>query len=212
MQIENNTVATVTYNIYLDNITGEVIESSDAMNPRSMIFGVDRMIPGFEQKLTGLNSGEKFSFELSEEEAFGNYRSEMIIDVPKSAFMVDGKIREDLLFENNEIGMMDNHGNPIRGKVMQVDEDKVVMDFNHKLAGKKLFITGSILDVRPVTEEDLAPKGGGCCGGSCGCGSGESEAKSGHGHHHHHDGEDNCEVCGNPPEKQGQGIGNCKCG
>ena len=210
MQIEKNTVATVTYSIYLDNITGEVIESSDAVNPRSMIFGVDRMIPGFEQKLTGLSSGEQFSFELSEEEAFGQYRDEMIIDVPKTAFMMDGKIREDLLFVDNEIGMMDNHGNPIRGKIMQIDNDKVVMDFNHKLAGKKLFISGSVLDVRPVTDDDLAPKGG-CCGGGCGCGSGEGKAKSGHGHHHH-DEEGDCEVCGNPPEQQGQGIGNCKCG
>jgi len=211
MQIEKNTVATVTYSIYLDNITGEIIESSDAVNPRSMIFGVDRMIPGFEQKLTGLSSGEKFSFELSEEEAFGSYRNEMIIDVPKTAFMMDGKIREDLLFIGNEIGMMDNHGNPIRGKVMQIDSDKVVMDFNHKLAGKKLFISGSVLDVRPVTDDDLAPKGG-CCGGGCGCGSGESKAEASHEHGHHHHGEDDCEVCGNPPEQQGQGIGNCKCG
>lgn len=208
MQIEKNTVATVTYNIYLDNITGELIESSDAVNPRSMIFGIDRMIPGFEQKLTGLNRGEKFSFELSEDEAFGQHRDEMIIDVPKSAFMMDGKIREDLLIVNNEIGMMDSQGNPIRGKVTRIDQDKVVMDFNHKLAGRKLFITGSVLDVRPVTEEDLAPKGGGCCGGGCGCGSGEAES----GHKHHHDEEGNCEVCGNPPEQQGQGIGNCKCG
>lgn len=211
MQIEKNTVATVTYSIYLDNITGEIIESSDAVNPRSMIFGVDRMIPGFEQKLTGLSNGEQFSFELSEEEAFGSYRNEMIIDVPKSAFMMDGKIKEDLLFVDNEIGMMDNHGNPIRGKVMQIDNDKVVMDFNHKLAGKKLFISGSVLDVRPVTDDDLAPKGG-CCGGGCGCGSGESKAEAGHEHEHHHHGEDDCEVCGNPPEQQGQGIGNCKCG
>ncbi|HEY9115259.1 MAG TPA: FKBP-type peptidyl-prolyl cis-trans isomerase, partial [Bacteroidales bacterium] len=187
MQIEKNTVATVTYTIYLDNITGEIIESSDAVNPRSMIFGVDRMIPGFEQKLTGLTSGEKFSFELSEEEAFGSYRNEMIINVPKSAFMMDGKIREDLLFVGNEIGMMDNHGNPIRGKIMQIDSDKVVMDFNHKLAGKKLFISGSVLDVRPVTDDDLAPKGG-CCGGSCGCGSGESKAEASHEHGHHHHG------------------------
>ena len=207
MKIEKNTVARVTYSIYLDNITGEVIENSDALNPRSMIFGVDRMIPGFEQKLTGLSGGEKFSFELSEDEAFGHYRDEMIINVPKTAFMMDGKIREDLLFVGNEIGMMDNHGNPLRGKVTEIGEEKVIMDFNHKLAGKKLFITGSVLDVRPVTDEDLAPKGG-CCGGSCGCGSGE---KKSHGHHHHED-EGNCEVCGNPPEKQGQGIGNCKCG
>lgn len=208
MQIEKNTVATLTFSIYLDNITGEIIESSDAVHPRTMIFGVDRMIPGFEEKLTGLASGEQFSFELSEEEAFGQYRNEMIINVPKTAFMMDGKIREDLLFVGNEIGMMDNHGNPIRGKIMQIDSDIVVMDFNHKLAGKKLFISGSVLDVRPVTDDDLAPKGG-CCGGGCGCGSGESKAKSGHGHHHD---EGDCEVCGNPPEKQGQGIGNCKCG
>ena len=205
MQIDKNTIATLTYQIYLDGENGELIESADIQKPRSMVFGYDRMLPGFESNLTGLYVGKDFSFLLNEEDAFGSYQDELLIKVPKSAFVMDGKVREDLIFLNNEIGMIDNHGNPVKGKIIEINADDVKMDFNHQLAGRKLYVTGSVLDIRPVTDDDLNPKGG-CCGGSCGCGSTKDE----HDHGHHH-GEEDCEVCGNPPELQGQGIGSCKC-
>jgi FKBP-type peptidyl-prolyl cis-trans isomerase SlyD len=81
------------------------------------------------------------------------------------------------------------------------------MDFNHPLAGKSLYTFGQVLNVREATFEELNPAPSGCgCGShsdSC-CGGG------GHSHDHHHE-DENCEVCGNPPELQGQGIGSCQC-
>ncbi len=210
MRIENNTVARIAYKIHAGSHDGELIEFADESNPRSMIFGHDKVIPGFETHVMGKQSGEKLEFMLHPDQAFGNYRSELLIKVPKQAFMVDGKLREDLLIIGNEINMMDNNGNPARGRVVQVNDGDVTMDFNHPLAGKSLFISGKVMSVRAVSEEDLAPKGG-CCGGGCGCGSGHEEHAHDHGHGHH--GEDeNCQVCGNPPELQGQGIGDCRCG
>ena len=133
----------------------------------------------------------------------------MVISVPKSAFMVNGELKEDLLFIGNEISMMDNQGNPAKGRVIEVNEDGVNMDFNHPLAGKGLFVSGKVMDVRAITQDDLQPKSDGCCGGGCGCGSGEQEE---HAHSHSHAEGDDCQVCGNPPELQGQGVGDCRCG
>ncbi|MEJ2593865.1 MAG: FKBP-type peptidyl-prolyl cis-trans isomerase [bacterium] len=211
MRIENNTVARIAYKIHAGNHDGELIEYADESNPRSMIFGHDKVIPGFETHVMGKQAGEPLEFTLHPDQAFGNYRSELVIKVPKQAFMVDGKLREDLLILGNEINMMDNNGNPARGRVVQVNEGDVTMDFNHPLAGKSLFISGKVMSVRAVSEEDLQPKGG-CCGGGCGCGSGSEEHAHDHGHDHHHGEDDNCQVCGNPPELQGQGIGDCRCG
>jgi FKBP-type peptidyl-prolyl cis-trans isomerase SlyD len=168
------------------------------------------MIPGFEAKLLGKAEGDAIDFSLTPEQAFGEYNTELVIDVPKQAFVINGEMREDLLYIGNEISMMDHQGNPARGKVTQVNGDNVQMDFNHPLAGKSLFITGKVMHVRPITQEDLEPKGG-CCGGSCGCGpEGQTEEEHAEAHAHHED--ENCGVCGNPPELQGQGIGDCRCG
>lgn len=208
MKIDDNTVALVAYKINLDASDGELIESAEEENPRSMIFGYDKVIPGFENNVKGLAAGENFDFNLPPDEAFGESRADMLVDVPKKAFMVNGELREDLLYINNELNMMDNNGRPMKGKILDINGDSVKMDFNHPLAGKELFIKGKVMEVRPITQEDLQPASGGCCGGSCGCGGHEGEAS----HEHTHDEGENCAVCGNPPELQGQGIGDCQCG
>jgi FKBP-type peptidyl-prolyl cis-trans isomerase SlyD len=207
MKIDDNTVAHVAYNICLDTPDGEIIESADEANPRSMIFGFNKVIPGFENNMKGVKEGESFDFRLAPDEAFGEFQTDMLVDVPKKAFMVNGELREDLLHVNNELNMMDNNGRPMKGKIVNVNGESVKMDFNHPLAGKALFISGKVMHVRAITEEDLQPAGG-CCGGSCGCGGHEGEAS----HEHAHDESEKCQVCGNPPELQGQGIGDCQCG
>lgn len=208
MKIDDNTVAHISYKIYLDAPNGEVIESAEEENPRSMVFGFDKVIPGFENNMKGIEEGENFNFQLKPEEAFGEFRPDMLIDVPKTAFLVNGEMREDLLKVNNELNMMDNTGRPMKGKIINVNGESVKMDFNHPLAGKELFIEGKVMHVRPITQEDLQPAGGGCCGGSCGCGGHQGEDS----HEHAHGESENCQVCGNPPELQGQGIGDCQCG
>ena len=231
MKIDSNTVAQIAYKIHTNSPAGDLIEFADESSPRSMIFGYEKVIPGFEANLLGKDTGEEFSFELSPDEAFGQYREELLVKVPKSAFMVNGELREDLLYLGNTISMMDNQGNPMKGKVTEVGADEVSMDFNHPLAGNRLFIAGKVMSVRAITQEDLQPQGSGCCGGGgggCGCAT-ESEEKSHghshgegggcgchsgqeeHAHAHSHSEGDNCQVCGNPPEKQGQGIGDCRC-
>jgi FKBP-type peptidyl-prolyl cis-trans isomerase SlyD len=210
MEIQYNTVAHIAYKIHTGRPDGDLIEFADESNPRSMIFGYEKMIPGFEQNMLGKSTGDTVEFILNPEQAFGSYQQELLINVPKKAFMVNGQLREDLLFIGNEISMMDNQGNPARGKVVDLNGDSVKMDFNHPLAGKTLFIKGKVMHVRQVTEEDLQPKGG-CCGGGCGCSS-EDPSEETHAHKHSQEEGEDCQVCGNPPEMQGQGIGDCRCG
>ncbi len=203
MKIDNNTVALVAYKIHANSPDGDLIEFADEKSPRSMIFGYEKVIPSFESNMIEIENGESFSFQLSSEQAFGEYQPNLLVDVPKSAFIVNDELREDLLFIGNEISMMDNNGNPMKGKIIEVNTGTVKMDFNHPLAGKKLFIAGKVVDVRPITQEDLQPQNDGCCGGGCDSGSG----KETHQHAHPHAEGDDCQVCGNPPELQGQGVG-----
>jgi len=195
MLIDKNTVATLVYSIHLHNAEGEIIEDAQA-EPKELLFGFDKMISGFETNLTGMTAGNDFSFNLNSTESFGERRDEMIVSVPKTAFMVNGNLREDLIFIGNVISMMDNQGRPLKGKVIEILEGSIKMDFNHPLAGEGLYVVGKVLNVREMTAEDLEPKSGGC-GSGCGCSAEGGESQSGAGcstekEHAHDDGGCGC--------------------
>jgi len=211
MKITTNAAAQVSYKILTNDKSGELIEFADSKNPRLLIFGNNSLIPGFETHMDGLQAGDDFEFSLNPEESFGNYRDDLMVGVPKSAFMIDGVLKEDLLYMGNEISMLDNNGNVVSGRVIEINPDNVKMDFNHKLAGSGLYVVGQIHSVREVTSDDLAPSGG--CGSGCGCSS-KSDANSCSTEEktHDHAYEGDCPSCGNPEELRGKGHGNCGCG
>jgi FKBP-type peptidyl-prolyl cis-trans isomerase SlyD len=51
--------------------------------------------------------------------------------------------------------MTDAEGNQLLGKVMQITDKFVEMDFNHPLAGYDLHFIGEVLDVREASAEEL---------------------------------------------------------
>ena len=179
MRIEKNRVGVISYVIHVENEAGELLEKADFSQPRTMIFGTGRLLRSFEDKLIGLRSGDEFEFLLTPEESFGDYNSELLMEVPKSVFMVNGEIKPDTLVVGNTIPMMDGEGNPFDGRVVAVSESSVSMDFNHPLAGKSLFAMGEIVNVREATQEELNPVASGC-----GCGSSEDSCCGGGGHSH----------------------------
>ena len=74
--------------------------------------------------------------------------------------------------------MMRADGSPILGTVKEVTPLKVVMDFNHPLAGCDLQFMGSVVESRLATEAELkkfydslkascSGGCGGCKGGNC---------------------------------------------
>ena len=201
MTIDINTVQEVAYKILLNNENGEMVEYADEDHPRTVFLAQDDLIPGFEKGLKGRGTGP-FSFFIGQQEAFGPRYENLVMPVPKSAFSDGEKIREDLLFTGNRINMRDNNNRPVTGTVVEVQEESVVMDFNHPLAGKDLFVTGQVLSIRQALESDvvMAPDEGCGCGSGCGCKDEATEEEA------------VCETCGNPADKMGQGYGNCQCG
>lgn len=109
------------------------------------------------KRLEGLKQGDKFDFVLSCEEAFGERNEEHVMELDKEIFMVDGKFDDQTVFEGNTVPMMTSEGYRINGSVLKVTNDKVLMDFNHPLAGENLHYVGMVKLVRDATEEELHP-------------------------------------------------------
>ncbi|MDZ7775166.1 MAG: hypothetical protein U5L09_05880 [Bacteroidales bacterium] len=64
-------------------------------------------------------------------------------------------VTKEACSDGKSIPMEDNEGNQLNGIVKEVGDSSVKMDFNHPMAGKGLYFTGHIIDVRDATEEEV---------------------------------------------------------
>lgn len=163
MKIGENKFVTLSYTLTVD---GNVADAATAENPLAFVFGAGYLLPEFEKNIAGLEPGDKFEFTLTPENGYGQPNPDMVIELSRDTFEVNGQVEEGLLTVGNEIPMMTNDGMRLIGRVVSVDGDKVKMDFNHPMAGKTLNFSGEILGVREATEADYPQAQGGC---SCGC-------------------------------------------
>lgn len=163
---------------YTLTVDGEVADKSQPGAPLQFVFGTGMLLPKFEENILGKEVGEKVAFTLDAQDGYGEVAQEAIVALPKSIFMIDGKIDEGMLFEGNVVPMADASGNRMMGRITAVGEEDVTMDFNHPMAGCTLNFEVEIVEVRDVTPEDMAPQGGCNCGcegncddseGGCGC-------------------------------------------
>ena len=179
MKITNNAVVNAEYELYVDGENGELelMERATSEQPLNFIYGIGMMLPKFEQNLNGLETGDSFDFTISNEEAYGPYDDEAVIELERAVFEIDGKLDEEMVFEGNVVPLMDSDGNRLQAQVVSVNDTHVTVDLNHPLAGENLHFKGKVLEVREATEEELNALlggGGGCgCGGNCGDGCGD---------------------------------------
>ncbi|MFC6999648.1 FKBP-type peptidyl-prolyl cis-trans isomerase [Rufibacter roseus] len=158
MKIEENKVVTLTYELRVTDEEGEatLVETADTENPMVFLFGVSGLPEKFEQEIAGKSEGESFKFTVSSEEGYGDLDESAVVPVPKNVFEVDGKIDEEMVQVGNYIPMSDNEGNHMQGRIMSVEEDHVLMDFNHPLAGMDMHFEGKVIGVRDATAEEIA--------------------------------------------------------
>ncbi len=171
MEITKEKVVSITYELRKDGENGEVVETVSNDNPLTFIYGVGGMLPKFEENLDGMKAGEEFRFGLNSEDAYGPVVENAVVDVPIDVFQVDGQVDQNLLQIGNMVPMMDNSGNRLNGKIIDIQEQSVKMDFNHPMAGEDLYFSGSVTDVRDATDEELAHGhvhgNGGCSDDNC---------------------------------------------
>ena len=146
----------MTYTLREESSTGQMIQKVTEDRPFVYLFGIGGLLPSFKANLEGLNAGDDFSFVLQKNEAYGLPSDENIIRLDKKIFEIDGVFDEDAIRVGEIIPMEDEQGYPLSGKILEVAEDNVLVDFNHPLAGLDLYFEGKILDVRDATHEELA--------------------------------------------------------
>ncbi len=153
MQINKNSVVSLTYTLTLEN--GEIVDTASKDYPFVFIHGIGATLPHFDSNLSNLKAGDEFNFDLSAENAYGFSNPEFKVPIPRSVFSGEN-VPEDVVQVGNMVPMQDNHGNPLNGIILSFDDNEVLIDFNHPLADKALNFKGEILSIREATAEEIA--------------------------------------------------------
>ncbi|MBO5264165.1 MAG: FKBP-type peptidyl-prolyl cis-trans isomerase [Bacteroidaceae bacterium] len=165
------------------NGESEEVEKTTREQPFEFLSGVGYTLDAFEENLKDLKKGDSFDFTIPSAEAYGDYDPDHVQDFDREVFTIDGKFDSAHIYAGNVVEMMRADGSPILGTVKEVTPFKVVMDFNHPLAGCDLQFIGNVVDSRPASDAEMKKFydalralhrgcGGcsGCNGGSCGDG------------------------------------------
>ncbi|MFA0963816.1 peptidylprolyl isomerase [Roseivirga sp. BDSF3-8] len=156
LTIKDGRVVTLRYLLRENDERGQVLEVMDNYYPFEFLFGTGSLLPAFEDKLKGLSERDYFTFTLAPDEAYGQPQAENIIDVPMSAFEMDGRVPDGMLAEGQTLTLKDDQGDPHTGRVVEWNKETVKMDFNHVMTGKTLHFSGQVLHIREATPEELA--------------------------------------------------------
>jgi FKBP-type peptidyl-prolyl cis-trans isomerase SlyD len=165
MQITKHKAVTVEYTLTDD--AGQVLDSSRNRAPLTYIQGVGNMINGFETALEGKQDGDKFSFDVAPADGYGERDETLVFAVPKDRFQETPDL---------EVGMRFQVQTPEGAMIMAVDrieENSVVLDGNHPLAGNRLHFDVEVVGVREATDEELTESHN--HGQGCGCSCDESD-------------------------------------
>jgi FKBP-type peptidyl-prolyl cis-trans isomerase SlyD len=157
MKISDEKIVSLIYDLTVDEGEDrELMERATKEQPLTFMFGMGMMLETFEKNIKDLDLGDKFSFSLTPDEAYGEYDEEKVIELPKHIFEVDGKFDEEKIAEGETLPMMDSQGNRLLGSILEIKTDVIVMDFNHPLAGETLHFEGEVIDVHEPTPEEIA--------------------------------------------------------
>lgn len=138
-RIGENSTVTLHFALKLDN--GDVVDSTFDKEPATFAVGDGNLLPGFEQALFGFKAGDKRTVIIPPERGFGRGNDANIQSMPRKEF-VDMELEEGML-----VIFQDARRNEMPGVVKSFDDNEVVINFNHPLAGRDVTFEVEIISV-----------------------------------------------------------------
>jgi FKBP-type peptidyl-prolyl cis-trans isomerase SlyD len=131
--------------------TGEVLDSSDASEPLEYLHGAQNIVVGLEEGLLGSCPGQKLRVKVAPEKAYGPRAPDAVHAFPRTAFPEGMQVEEGMSFQAEG-----EDGQSLPVWVLSVEAERVMVDFNHPLAGQTLDFEVTVAGLRDATSEELA--------------------------------------------------------
>jgi peptidylprolyl isomerase len=164
-QVKNGDFVQLHYTGSLED--GTVFDTSLDREPLEFQVGAGGIIAGFNDAVIDMEVNGEKEVTLTPDQAYGEPRDDLKRDFP-ATMLGDHQIEV-----GQELRFASPHG-PVTGKVLVIEPDKFVVDFNHPLAGKTLLFKIKVVGItdQPTQQQACSCDSSSCSSGSCGSGCG----------------------------------------
>ena len=127
---------------YTLTVNNEEVESSIGKKPLQFVVGDKAIIPGLERGIEGLKVGDERVIEVEPKDAYGEVDPKAVKEFPRNSMPTSPQPKVGMVLQAKA-----PNGESFPAVIKEINGNKVVLDFNHPLAGKKLIFKVKILDV-----------------------------------------------------------------
>lgn len=155
MVIDNNSVVTLSYQLFsVSSESGPVlIEERTVDDPLEFLFGQEVLLPKVEEAIKGQSHGFSCEVNIHARDAFGPHRPDLQVWMQKDRFPKEPSLELGMKFQTQ------GPDGQVRAVIVkQIEDDKVLVDGNHPLAGLALRFILKVLRVREATESEVIKK------------------------------------------------------
>jgi len=124
---------------------GTQFDCSEGRDLLEFTAGQGQVIPGFENAVIGLESGDKVTVTIAPEEAYGPRHEQLAPTVSMSDFATEP-------FVGGMVTIVSPEGDEMPGRITAIEGDAVSLAFNHPLAGETLNFETGVVDYCPADE------------------------------------------------------------
>jgi FKBP-type peptidyl-prolyl cis-trans isomerase SlyD len=146
--ISMSTPRHLTFHYTLRNPAGKVLDTSRGAEPLACVEGAGQIIEGLEMVLRGMGAGDQRKVVVPPEKGYGLREDAMVQKVPRDRLPVD-----DLKVGDQFQTGPDRQAPVVT--VVAIEDDGVVLDANHPLAGEELHFEVELVTARPATAAEL---------------------------------------------------------
>jgi peptidylprolyl isomerase/FKBP-type peptidyl-prolyl cis-trans isomerase SlpA len=128
---------------------GTVFDTSEEREPLSFTIGEERVIPGFEKAVVGMEPGDTKTEELPPAQAYGEHREDMVMELERDQLPdnLEPKVGQQL-----QLRMQNGQEVPV--VITELGEESVTIDANHPLAGKDLVFEIELVEIGEDSEAE----------------------------------------------------------
>ena len=139
MQIALNRIATFEFKV--TDEAGELLDSSDESGAYPYLHGTGHLIPGLESQMEGKSAGDSFKILVPPALGYGERDESLVQSIPRDRFAGMEDLHEGMMVEahyESETRVM---------TVTGIDDEWVVIDGNHPLAGQDLVFEVELIEI-----------------------------------------------------------------
>ncbi len=131
----------VTMHFAIKLTDGQIVDSNFEGAPVEFEVGDGNIPEGFEAALTGLKVGDHLDLTIDPERGFGQHNPSNIQTMKRSDF-------KDMELEPGLVISFQEPGGELPGVIVEFDDERVEVDFNHPLAGKTILFEVQVLNIQ----------------------------------------------------------------